>query len=470
MKLNSLEIKYFRCLKKYNIDFAPETTILIGKNGAGKSTLINAIHKALSFIFKKDTLVRADTTLTSGIPSLKVEPFNKKTDLVRNPETGLAYPHISIKSKGTFFQNELLWEMYASTSTFSIQSSKYSDAFNKFMGIVNEKKVLPVLAFYSDSFPHVPSNQTKITKELSSLRNFGYYQWNEESACSSVWIEKYKGVWKRWDRFDRKIKDIEQRIQNCEAAILGKGVVNVEQYNKDIANFKKELDSELKERSKLDEEVNAIIECLKRFTRNDPDMEIKNLFLDIYKEELCIENTQGNNPYFEKLPAGYKRLIYIVLDIAYRSYILNGNTNSSGIVIIDEIDLHLHPSLEQSVLQRLKETFPNIQFIISTHSALVISNLDTSKDTNGMQKNKVYTMEINTENPILLPNLYGVGYDASLSDFMGTSPRNSTVKYLAEAYLRLEKRNQVEQAGKMKTELAKLIGEENVNRIIDSFR
>jgi AAA15 family ATPase/GTPase len=457
MKLTSLDIEYFRCFKKYNIDFAPGTTLLIGKNGAGKSTLINAIHKALSFIFKKDTAVRNDITLTSGIPSLKVEPFSKKTDLIRNPETGLAYPYISIKSKGTFFQNEIVWEMYASTSTFSIQPSKYSDAFGKFMEMVDKEKKLPIVAFYSDSFPHVPSNQTETSKGLSFLRNFGYYQWNEESACSSIWIEKYKRIWKKRDRSDRKIKDLEQRIRNCEVM-------------ENVANLRKELVPELEEKSKLDEEVNAIIECLRKFTKDDPYMEIKNLFLDIYEEELCIENTQGDNPYFEKLPAGYKRLIYIILDIAYRSYILNGNTNSSGIVIIDEIDLHLHPSLEQIVLQRLNETFPTIQFIISTHSALVISNLDTSKAADGMQKNKVYMMEINTERPTLLPNLYGVGYNASLSDFMGTPPRNSTVKYLAEAYLRLEMRNQAEQADKMKTELAKMIGEENVNRIIDSFR
>ncbi|MDR1556944.1 MAG: AAA family ATPase [Tannerellaceae bacterium] len=457
MKLNSLDIEYFRCFKKYSIVFAPEITILIGKNGAGKSTLINAIHKALSFVFKKDTSVRDDITLTSGIPSLKVEPFNKKTDLVRNPETELAYPYISIKSKGTFFQSELKWEMYASTSTFSIQPSKYSEAFTKFMSIVDKENTLPVLAFYSDNFPHIPSNQTETTKELSSLRNFGYYQWNEESACSSIWIEKYKRVWKKWDRSDRKIKALEQRIRNC----------NVQE---DISDLRKELIPEIEERTNMEKEVHAIVDCLKKFTRNDLDMEIKDLFLDIYDEELCIKNAKGDNPYLEKLPAGYKRLIYIVLDIAYRSYILNGDTNSSGIVIIDEIDLHLHPSLEQNVIQRLHETFPDIQFIISTHSALVISNIDTSKDENGLQKNKVYRMDIDSETPILSANLYGISYDASLSDFMDTPPRNTTVKYLAEAYLRLEKRKEIDQAQKMVSELAMLIGEENVDRIVDTFR
>lgn len=469
MKLKSLEIEYFRCFTKYSIDFAPETTVLIGKNGAGKSTLIHAIHKALSFIFKKDTSVREDITLTSGIPSLKVEPFNKKSDLIRNPETGLAYPYISIKSRGSFLCQELNWEMFASTSTFSMQPSKYSDAFSKFITLARENEVLPVLAFYSDSFPHVASNQVDVTKELSSLRNFAYYQWNEESACSSIWIEKYKIIWKQWDRLDRKKKDLEQRIKNCDW-MRSLGGYNDEQYNEDVANFNNELTPVSIEISKYENEVAAIVDCLKRFTKDDPDLEIKDLFLDIYDEELCIETAKGDNPYFEKLPAGYKRLIYIVLDIAYRSYLLNGNTNSPGVVIIDEIDLHLHPSLEQNVLQRFKATFPGIQFIVSTHSALVISNLDVSENEDGIQQNKVYMMDIDKEKPKLLPNLFGVSYDASLSDFMGTPPRNTTIKYLAESYLRLTKRDKIEQAEHVKVELAKLIGEENVDRILNSYR
>jgi predicted ATP-binding protein involved in virulence len=53
MKLKKLEIKNFRCFEQYNISFAPQSTILIGKNGTGKTTLLNAIKASLSFIFSK---------------------------------------------------------------------------------------------------------------------------------------------------------------------------------------------------------------------------------------------------------------------------------------------------------------------------------------------------------------------------------------------------------------------------------
>ena len=57
---------------------------------------------------------------------------------------------------------------------------------------------------------------------------------------------------------------------------------------------------------------------------------------------------------FRKLPAGYKRMFYIALDIAYRCFFLtNGDRKDiGGIVIIDEIDLHLHPALEKIILRR----------------------------------------------------------------------------------------------------------------------
>lgn len=450
MKLRQLDIAYFRCFKQYHIDFASEITVLIGKNGAGKSTLINSVHKALSFIFKKNTAKKNDRTLSSGIPSLKVELFDKNRDLERDPKTGLAYPHISIKAIGDFYEQTLEWEIYASTSTFNIQHSKYTKAFNKFIDIFDKEDVLPVLAFYSDSFPHVESKSTKESRTLMSLRNFGYFQWNEESACSSVWIDKYEKIWKEWDRYDRKIKDWEQSLENS--------INNKQKYSDDL---KEKIESGIKERDKLAIEVNAIKDCLKKFTENDPVIEIQDLFLDVYDEKLCLETTKGDNPPFRKLPAGYKRLLYIVLDIAYRSYKLNGTTQSSGIVVIDEIDLHLHPSLEQSILQRLHDTFPHIQFIVSTHSALVIANLDTTIQENGNQANKVYMMEIDTEEPILLPNLYGVDYNATMRDFMETPARNENIKRLTDEFFSFKALNMEKEADSTYEKIKQVIGDDN---------
>src|SRR5690606_27767427 len=82
------------------------------------------------------------------------------------------------------------------------------------------------------------------------------------------------------------------------------------------------------------------------------------------------DNSFNEGVYNEiSLPMGYQRLIHIVYDIAYRWYILNGKTDTfDGLVLIDELELHLHPSLQQTVVERLIKTFPGLQFIITTHS------------------------------------------------------------------------------------------------------
>ncbi|WP_455586602.1 AAA family ATPase [Bacteroides sp.] len=461
MRLNHVEIEYFRCFKQYIIDFAPGITVLIGKNGAGKSTLINAMHKALSFIFYKNTSAKEEQTITLGMKDLKVEPYDDKNDGVKNPLTGMAYPYIDIKAQGSFFGTELEWEMYASTSTFKIQPSKFTEAFTSFYNMYLRKNKLPLLAFYSDSFPHIEfrnKNKDEKKKVFKDLRNFGYFEWNEETACSSVWIERYEKAWHEWDRLDRRIKDWEESL-----AIYSKKYEEekTDSLKVHIANLEKTLKSEPALRKIKEKEILAIKDCLRKFTKDDPDLEVNDLFVDVDENTLHIRDASGKAIPFLKLPAGYKRLLYIVFDIAYRSYILNGDTQSSGIVIIDEIDLHLHPSLEQSVLQRLRDTFPNVQFIVSTHSALVIANLDASKNAEGIQNNKVYMMQMGDEEPTALPNLFGVDYNAAMRDFMKTPDRNRDIKRLIDEFLTFRTLDMKAEAGSTFNKIKDILGSDN---------
>jgi len=74
-------------------------------------------------------------------------------------------------------------------------------------------------------------------------------------------------------------------------------------------------------------------------------------------------------------------LIYIVADIAKRLTIYSENKKDAlkgvSLVLIDEIDLHLHPSWQKSVAKALSATFPNVQFVITTHSPLILNHLKT---------------------------------------------------------------------------------------------
>ena len=79
---------------------------------------------------------------------------------------------------------------------------------------------------------------------------------------------------------------------------------------------------------------------------------------------------------------GYKNTLSMIGDIAYRMSVLNpqlGGTvleKTPGIILIDEIDLHLHPEWQQTILKDLQNVFPEVQFIITSHAPAVINSVE----------------------------------------------------------------------------------------------
>lgn len=105
------------------------------------------------------------------------------------------------------------------------------------------------------------------------------------------------------------------------------------------------------------------------------------------------------------LSAGYQSVIWMVLDIAYRMAVLNPNmyeraAEANGVVLIDELDMHLHPKWQWNIIHALQKTFPNVQFIAATHSPILIAScknghlVSVDKDTVSYGKTE-YGMEIN---------------------------------------------------------------------------
>lgn len=86
----------------------------------------------------------------------------------------------------------------------------------------------------------------------------------------------------------------------------------------------------------------------------------------------------------EQLSDGYQTMLALVMDLSRRMAVLNGKSpaiannilETPGIVLIDEIELHLHPSWQQTVLPVLLQTFPNIQFIVTTHSPQILTSIE----------------------------------------------------------------------------------------------
>ena len=425
MYLKKLHISNFRCFRDYTIEFAPGVTVLFGKNGSGKSTLIHAIHKALSFAFKNDKVEEGELTLSSGFPTLRPNQYRKKEDIVRDEKSGLSLPYICIHAEADFLETTLDWDMYALTSTFALQPSKYKTAYKLLMSRIKETGTFPVFAYFSDSFPHISTKASTLSKTQLSLRNLGYLGWDDETAYSDLWITRLTKIWTIWNRAKMNVMQEESALANSEK-LKASGGINDNEYREDVDLHRARLENALKDFNKYNPEISSIRECLVNFSKKLPGIDVQNVFVSVYEEDgLCLETKDGQNPPFEKLPAGYKRIFYMALDIAYRSYILNGTTDSEGIVVIDEIDLHLHPALEQVILQCFQETFPNIQFIVSTHSPLVLTDIDTVTG-----RNKVMRMTPACDAPEEWRNIHGIDYNQMLEENMDVSKRKPEIQEL----------------------------------------
>ena len=452
MYLKKLHISNFRCFRDYTIEFAPGVTVLFGKNGSGKSTLIHAIHKALSFAFKNDKMGEGEITLSSGFSSLKPNQYKKKEDIVRDEKSGFPLPDINIHAEADFQNANLKWDMYALTSTFALQSSKYKTAYQQLMSKIKETGTFPVFAYFSDSFPHISTKASTLSKVQLSLRNLGYLGWDDETAYSDLWITRLTKIWTMWDRAKMNVRHEEAALANCDN-FKASGIINENEYCEDVDLHRTRQEIAKKDFDKYNPEISSIRECLVNFSKKLPGIDVLDVFVSVYEEDgLCLETKDGQNPPFEKLPAGYKRIFYMALDIAYRSYILNGTTDSEGIVVIDEIDLHLHPALEQVILQCFQETFPNIQFVVSTHSPLVLTGVETEG-----KPNVILHMVSDDTKPEVTHDIYGIDYNTCIEDVMGVESKNVELDYMVNLCAYMKKRNKIAQA------------ENIMKRILDKF-
>lgn len=186
---------------------------------------------------------------------------------------------------------------------------------------------------------------------------------------------------------------------------------------------KGDLNYEIKATKLLNNAVNT-------FLLNLSDHYFSRVALDksLYKDKLVLflEKKDKTKIEYDQLSSGEKAIFTLVLEVAQDSYIyspaLDNPLLSNGIVLIDEIELHLHPKWQVSVLQALKKTFPNIQFIVTTHSPLVINHLKN--------ENLILLDDFKITEGINVQNTYGRDVNSIITDFMGASAKPKDVENL----------------------------------------
>ena len=419
--IKSVHLTNFRNYKNISLDLGRMTTIIIGRNGSGKTNMITAIKQSLSFIFsKKKDAPQFDFVASSD---QKVKSFIS-TD-PRYDDGDYKYP-VAIGADVQLYDDEktLSWELRKISADRGIYES-YVAACVRFWDKVLDTNKIPVFSFFSDSYPHIQSTvgknmQNKLNSGNPLPRNTAYYKWDDERNCTELWKQYYVMNWKN-ARFANDKAQVEYCSAIEQAMVTFSEPIGCNQDNLEFA-----------------------LEGLAVEARGKEDT-------------LVVKFRDGRRIPFDMLPQGYKRILSIVFDIAHRGYLLQKNCNPYAVVFIDEVELHLHPSLAQEVVQRFRRSFSNAQFVISTHSPLVIADYKQDED------NLLYSIAVSEDGPKYhnVKNMYGMDYITVLQSVMDTPERNSYLQNLAGAYRYWKQLDDKKRVLQLESSIKRLVGEDS---------
>ncbi|EAY30443.1 AAA family ATPase [Microscilla marina] len=349
MKIKELELNNFRGFKHLKIQFPDNNlAVFIGTNGSGKSSVLDALGMASLWFLR---LAKWNESDQYFFDRFLLKGFN------------LINQDIRINS------DEALQVKLTGQQANGIRISKFTNqeisigSFNlKKTSIVNANGSLPIVAYYQ-------------TEKHHFLRRTNQKHEIEEGEVND----------------NNPIKKILPQLATYQNAFSSK-ISHAEDFSE---WFKQIEDEEVRQiRNKSD------------FSYRDFRLEVVRKALDVFFSALGSDKYTNlsvkvnDSPVFEfkasdyslainkngqdfdinQLSDGEKTLIMLVCDIARRLTIANpaleNKLEGEGVVMIDEIELHLHPAWQRNVLPALQQTFPNIQFIVTTHSPHVLNNVD----------------------------------------------------------------------------------------------
>ncbi len=416
MVVNQLVLNDFRGFKDLDIKLDSKLNVFIGANGAGKTSVLDAIslvlnHYIARFIvdgnnFSIEHGLRADDVnyhATSCRISLSIDIYNQKFNykIEKNIfETGSSFEGDALGK----YLKETRSAMNAETNIPVIIYFNTQKDFNISTDL-NEKylqsrnKHLPQLDAYIDA----------CNKRSYSFKDFSLWWRMEEDKENEIRLRKDPN-------YRHKQLEAVRSAQQKFLSIL-KGEVYV-----GLGIFR----------------VNPSLDKNQNFSVSSEG----DLFLKKNDEYIKVS----------QLSDGEKHLILMVSDIARRLVIANPTRNDiigtgNGVVLIDEIDQHLHPAWQRTIIAALTETFPEIQFIIATHSPQVLSSV---------RSENIYS--IDNFQAYLVSETYGRDSNEIL-DLVFEVPESPFKNEISKIYEHISKK-EIQIAKELRKELSEKIGDE----------
>lgn len=339
MFLECLTLKNFRCFANAKFDFTERLSVIAGDNGSGKTAVLEAAAIAAGTLFQPmgelsgKSINKRDATLM---------PFSTGSLL-----GGEAQFPVEIAAYGSPQSDTIEWKRSLNGpegKTTIIEARQMTDLGKQLLARIrsdDKLMVLPVLAYYGTGrlWDYHREKRTDTFKRTSRLN--GYIDSLDGTANIKLMMNWFK-------------KMTVQKYQNKES---GMG---------DIPEF----DVVCKAVEDYYEKITGHTDAVLQFNLGTNE-------LDIYYDE---GDKRMRMP-LSQMSDGYKGALSLIADIAYRMSLLNPDlmekalTETPGLVMIDEVDLHLHPTWQERILEDLMTIFPCVQFIVTTHAPIVINSV-----------------------------------------------------------------------------------------------
>lgn len=403
MRIKSIALDNFKCFEHLEMDFHPSMNLIVGINGTGKSSVLEALRILLGSLFLSVDKYK-DKILCPGIGN----------DDVRLSQLEQQYPvKVSAVAEMSMFdgeqtQHDVSWERSLETrggSTRHANAKEMKEVSAAMQKAIRENQnvTIPLVAYYSTDRFKKEKKDIGVEPEGSRLR--GYYNALDPLTNIKFFLDLY--------------------------------------YTETLASLQNGKPSEL-----LECVNHAVMVCL----------DCESLVFDIKKQELVYTDKASHERVpFHLLSDGVRCTLSMVMEIAFRCYLLNSHlgskaaTMTDGVVLIDEVDLHLHPSWQMHVVNDLRKAFPQIQFVLTTHAPLIISSL---KEGNIFSIVDKQTFDFGLQS----------GRDANyILNEMGVQEMGKDEKKLLHDYLLMIENGEglSESALKQRGRLEELLGEDN---------
>ena len=417
MKLKKVKIINYRCFKEAEIDFDEHTTLIVGKNGAGKTAILDAVAVAISTF-----LLGIDVGVSRSIS--KDDARYEFHDLDGTVDPQHQFP-VNIESIGDILENyNVKWVRSLNSESGNTTVKEARELTNISKSVQNrimtgDKSLnLPLISYYGTGRLYAQKKEKKNIKSLTEFkRQVGYVD------CMAA--ESNEKLMLNWFQIQTlKSLQEQQRTGKVEKPLLLKTVES------------------------------AICKCFERISGSkNADIVFD---LDTHRLVLNFESGDGSLQKFamDEMSDGYKNTLSMIGDIAYRMAVLNPMLGdkvleeTSGVVMIDEIDLHLHPQWQQTIISDLNTIFPKIQFIVSSHAPAVI---------NSVAKEQIRILD---NGGIYMPAAQTYGRDANsiLREVMKVSERPTDIKQRMNLFYSYMDENNYKEADKVLTEIEAIVG------------